>query len=100
MWLAYSSATRTTWTTRDASSTAKGSRWVPTLTTEAKRYGIPFIETSAKNAVNVETVFHQLGQLIMDKVKNDPGKMKSTQNRIRPPVPPGTKPIENNTCCC
>jgi len=81
-------------------STVRDNKWVGSFDDLAKRYGIPFIETSAKNAVNVETVFHQLGQLIMDKVKNDPGKMKSTQNRIRPPVPPGIKPIENNTCCC
>lgn len=70
------------------------------MNNEAKRYGIPFIETSAKNAVNVEAVFHQLGELIMDKIKSDPGKMKSTLNRIRPPMPQGTKPIETNTCCC
>lgn len=62
----------------------------------ANQLGIPFLETSAKNATNVEQAFMTMAA----EIKNRVGPPSSTAGAT-PSVNINSKPVENNkTGCC
>ena len=62
----------------------------------AERYGIPFMETSAKSGANVQEVFYEMTNIILD--TSDLDRLRSTRpSRLRIPRP---KTNDNKNCCC
>lgn len=61
----------------------------------ADELGIPFLETSAKDAINVEQAFLTMTGEIKKKVGNQPAGKKSTGT-----VPIKGQPIQQNSSCC
>ena len=61
----------------------------------ASENGIPFLETSAKNNINVEEAFLQMSERILDKL---PGPESQTS---KPPhtIVPNTSPNKQSKCC-
>jgi len=60
----------------------------------AKENGIPFLETSAKNNINVEEAFLQMSERILDKL---PGSVPETSPNIVPKTSP--KKSSSSQCC-
>ncbi|KMT07912.1 hypothetical protein BVRB_6g145160 [Beta vulgaris subsp. vulgaris] len=61
----------------------------------ADELGIPFLETSAKDAINVEQAFLTMAGEIKKKVANQPAAKKSTGT-----VPIKGQPIQQKSSCC
>ncbi|CAO2829898.1 ras-related protein RABD1-like [Amaranthus tricolor] len=61
----------------------------------ADELGIPFLETSAKDAINVEQAFLTMAGEIKKKVGNQPTAKKSTGS-----VPIRGQPIQQKSSCC
>ena len=61
----------------------------------ASENGIPFLETSAKNNINVEEAFLQMSERILDKL---PGPESQSS---KPPhtIVPNTSPNKQSKCC-
>lgn len=64
----------------------------------ADSIGIPFIQTSAKNSVNIEGAFKQMAQNILERVKTGPSSSSSCSVDLKLPA---TKPIpdKKGKCC-
>ena len=60
----------------------------------AKENGIPFLETSAKNNINVEEAFLQMSERILDKL---PGSVPESSPNIVPKTSP--KKSSSSQCC-
>ena len=60
----------------------------------ARENGIPFLETSAKNNINVEEAFMQMSERILDKL---PGSVPETSPNIVPKTSP--KKSSSSQCC-
>lgn len=63
----------------------------------AKSMGIPFVETSAKNAVNVEKAFMDMAAQIKARIKTQPLADKSKGTKLTPGAQ--VKPQSKGGCC-
>lgn len=63
----------------------------------AKSMGIPFVETSAKNAVNVEKAFMDMAAQIKGRIKSQPLADKNKGTKLTPGAQ--VKPQGKGGCC-
>ena len=65
----------------------------------AREYGIPFLETSAKNNINVEEAMLQISERILDKL-NDANPESSQTIKSTPLIElASTKSVSQSRCC-
>jgi Ras-related protein Rab-10 len=61
----------------------------------AREHAIPFLETSAKNNVNIEKAFFEMARLVLKKTPVNPSERTSG---ISPGLPQGPKPSNSSNC--
>jgi Ras-related protein Rab-10 len=61
----------------------------------AREHGIPFLETSAKNNINVEKAFFEMARLIL---KKTPEKLDERTSGLNPSLPSGNKQSNCMNC--
>jgi Ras-related protein Rab-10 len=61
----------------------------------AREHSIPFLETSAKNNINVEKAFFEMARLIL---KKTPEKVDDRTQGLNPGLPSGNKPSNCMNC--
>lgn len=66
----------------------------------ADEIGIPFLETSAKNATNVEQAFMTMAAEIKNRMASQPAPTKGAGQVVRPQLDDGKKISTNKSSCC
>jgi Ras-related protein Rab-10 len=61
----------------------------------AREHAIPFLETSAKNNVNIEKAFFEMARLVL---KKTPVNSTEKTSGISPGLPPGNKQSNQSNC--